>query len=69
MANLEVWDESFAQRSQQLEQQVNAVWMVAEVVQQNLDNKLRLLPMLVVNTVNFSVKLLLDKEKCGSVHF
>jgi hypothetical protein len=69
MANLEVWDESFAQRSQQLEQQVNAVWMVAVVVQQNLDNKLRLLPMLVVNTVNFSVKLLLDKEKRGPVHF
>lgn len=67
MTNLEVWYESFTQGTQQLKQQVSVVRVMAEVVQQNLDNQFRLLPMLVVHTVHLLVELLLDKYKCSPV--
>jgi hypothetical protein len=66
--NLEVWYEALTQGTQQLEQQVDVIRMMAEEVQQYLDDKFRFLPMLVIHTVHLPVELLLDKHICGPVH-
>jgi hypothetical protein len=66
--NLEVRYEPFTKGTQQLEQQVDVIRMMAKEVQEDLDDKFRFLPMLVFYTVHLPVELLLDKHKHGPVH-
>jgi hypothetical protein len=66
--NLEVWYEPFTKGTQQLEQQVNVIWMVTEEVQEDFDNEFWLLPMLVIHRVHLPVELLQDRQECGNIH-
>jgi hypothetical protein len=63
---LEVWYEPFTKGTQQLEQQVDVIWMVTEEVQQDLDNEFRLLPMLVIHRIHLPMELLPDRQVCGT---
>ena len=67
--NLEVWYEPFTNGTQQLEQQVDVIWMVTEEVQQDLDNEFWLLPMLEIHSIHLPVELLPDRQVCGTKHF
>lgn len=59
--NLEVWYKPFTKGTQQLEQQVDVIWMVTEEVQQDLDNEFWLLPMLEIHSIHLPVELLPDR--------
>ena len=59
---LEVRNEPVAQGTQQLEQQVDVVGVMAEVVQQNLDDQLGLLPVLVGNAIHLDMQFLLTEN-------
>lgn len=62
MFYLEIGYKAVTQGSQQLEQQVNVGWVVAEVVQQNFHDQLRLFPVGAINVLHFLVDVL--KKKC-----
>ena len=67
--NLKIWYEPFTKGTQQLEQQVDVIWMVTEEVQQDLDKEFWLLPMLEIHSIHLPVELLPDRQVCGTNHF